>query len=201
MSRLYLLFDFIPLIIMHLQDPFNVGCCRFKNVNSRWEEHKQDIDLLAKHLCQALPESLTWSQCLATRIANFLALSIAEKLSRTSAVAHSLLRCHRDGETRNEWLNTDCATVCVEGWDVAVLRQILALEAPEVYYRKNKRKLPRDSIILPYCSTRLCFRSYCDRLSLVRPGSVRTVQQRSRKTREYKDDKNTGRRHLNWQGL
>lgn len=31
-------------------------------------------------------------------------------------------------------VDTDCATstVCVEGWDVAVLRQILALEAPEV---------------------------------------------------------------------
>lgn len=113
MSRLYLLFDFTTLIIKQLQDPFNLGCCRFKNVNSRWEEHKQDIDLLAKHLCQALPESLTWSQCLATRIANFLALSIAEKLSRTSTVAHSLLRYHRDGETRNEWLMIQTVLQCV----------------------------------------------------------------------------------------
>lgn len=38
MSRLYLLFDFTTLIIKQLQDPFNLGCCRFKNVNSHWEE-------------------------------------------------------------------------------------------------------------------------------------------------------------------
>lgn len=141
MSRLYLLFDFITLIIKHLQDPFNLGCCRFKNVNSRWEEHKQDIDLLAKHLCQALPESLTWSQCLATRIANFLALSIAEKLSRTSTVG---VGCSQPLEVSQGWrdeervVDTDCATVCVEGWDVAVLRQILALEAPEVCCRRAR---------------------------------------------------------------
>lgn len=116
MSRLYLLFDFTTLIIMHLQDPFNVGCCRFKNVNSRWEEHKQDIDLLAKHLCQALPESLTWSQCLATRIANFLALSIAEKLSRTSTVG---VGCSQPLEVSQGWRDEErvveyrlCYSVC-----------------------------------------------------------------------------------------